>query len=109
MSPEGNRPPDHDDHHKFSSDPLTALIREVSLSSFRIDQIDKKFDEVFKEFREEIKGLRTTHVLRAEHEHLDVRVKKIEEIISWGIKIVFGIILTAAVGMVMSKGGGPFR
>lgn len=77
-------------------DAPTDLRGDFRLVNYKIDQLDKKFDE-----------LKANFATKAEVADVKDDVASIKSGIWWVVKLVLGAVIIAVIGLVMAKGGVP--
>lgn len=71
---------------------------DVRLLAFQVGLLDKKLDRFFEE-------VKNNYATKAELDGVKDGVKKLNENISWLVKIIIGAVVVALLGLVIVKGG----
>ena len=67
----------------------------------------KRIDDDVKGFRREISKVISSVVPRSEYEDLERRVRRVEDTITWGTRLIVGAVIVALMGLIIAKGGAP--
>lgn len=71
---------------------------DVRLLAFQVGLLDKKLDRFFDE-------VKNNYATKTEVENLKGDMKKVNDSISWLVKIILGAVVAALLGLVLVKGG----
>lgn len=71
---------------------------DVRLLAFQVGLLDKKLDRFFDE-------VKNNYATKTEFENLKGDMKKVNDSISWLVKIILGAVVAALLGLVLVKGG----
>jgi len=74
------------------------LKSDVRLLAFQVGLLDKKLDRFFDE-------VKNNYATKSEVENLKDDMKKVNDSISWLVKIILGAVVAALLGVVLVKGG----
>ncbi|KQP67599.1 hypothetical protein ASF52_19080 [Methylobacterium sp. Leaf112] len=74
------------------------LKSDVRLLAYQVALLDKKLDRFFDE-------VKNNYATKTEVENLKGDVKKVNDNISWLVKIILGAVVAALLGLVLVKGG----
>lgn len=71
---------------------------DVRLLAFQVGLLDKKLDRFFDE-------VKNNYATKTEVDNLKGDMKKVNDSISWLVKIILGAVVAALLGLVLVKGG----
>lgn len=86
-----NMPTDHDS-------PFTQMQIDIAVLKEKVGGVDLKMDKLSID-------LRDTYARKTDVKAVEDRVAKLQDNISWAIKLVLGLVIVAIVGIVIVKGG----
>lgn len=87
----------HEDERR-DSPAFVQMQIDVAVLKQAVGGIDKKLDHIAVD-------LRDTYARKTDVKEVEERVKKLNDNISWVIKIVIGAVIVAVLGLIIAKGG----